>query len=257
VDSSENRTDDQNGHCDTDTLITAALGHRIERDVDATHLQSCAACRSRADQFAAVVATARATEPADVPVGPPPAVWSNILGELGDEITPLEESSSGRVTRLRANVFSTGMVAAAASVVLVAAGFVAGALVFGGDDDTAGGVSAGGTPTAFATVALQPVGQSPDQGVAVMEATPGGTSLKVAVPATAQPPEGFYEVWLLDPASMSMVSLGALDDNGTGSFAMPPGVDLTRYPYIDISHEHDDGDPSHSGSSVVRGAIPA
>ncbi|MDO5663474.1 MAG: anti-sigma factor, partial [Brachybacterium sp.] len=48
--------------------------------------------------------------------------------------------------------------------------------------------------------------------------------------------------------------LGALD-GGHGTFTIPHGVDLAEYSVVDISLEHADGDPSHSGDSWVRGQL--
>ena len=42
---------------------------------------------------------------------------------------------------------------------------------------------------------------------------------------------------------------------GEVSLEVPSGVDLTEYPVVDVSVEPLDGDPSHSGVSVVRGRL--
>jgi hypothetical protein len=36
---------------------------------------------------------------------------------------------------------------------------------------------------------------------------------------------------------------------------IPESVDLARYSVVDISAEPVDGDPTHSGDSIVRGAL--
>jgi anti-sigma-K factor RskA len=61
-------------------------------------------------------------------------------------------------------------------------------------------------------------------------------------------------VWLLDAAGKRLVSLGLLDGS-TATFAVPPQVDLADYPVVDVSLEPADGDPAHSGDSVVRGTL--
>ena len=63
-------------------------------------------------------------------------------------------------------------------------------------------------------------------------------------------------MWLLDPSTGSLVDLGPLGADGTADLALPAGMEPGRWPVIDISAEPDDGDPSHSGDSVLRGPVP-
>jgi len=64
-------------------------------------------------------------------------------------------------------------------------------------------------------------------------------------------------VWLLDLEQGRMVALGVLDDRGRGRLTLPDGVRVADYPEVDVSLEPDDGDPAHSGDSVLRGELPA
>lgn len=64
---------------------------------------------------------------------------------------------------------------------------------------------------------------------------------------------GAYEVWLFGNDG-KMVSLGSLDA-GRGDFTVPQGIDTSEYRTIDISDEPADGNPTHSGLSVVRGTF--
>lgn len=67
-------------------------------------------------------------------------------------------------------------------------------------------------------------------------------------------PDGFYEVWLIDPTVTKMVPVGVL--SGTeGRFSLPAGVNLADYPLVDVSIEPLDGNPAHSGKSVLRGTL--
>ena len=63
-------------------------------------------------------------------------------------------------------------------------------------------------------------------------------------------------MWLLKPDVSGLVSLGMLDGT-TGEFAVPAGLDLAEFPVVDVSDEPLDGEPAHSGVSVVRGALDA
>ena len=62
------------------------------------------------------------------------------------------------------------------------------------------------------------------------------------------------EVWLLTENVDGLISLGLLT-GPTGEFVIPASVDLDRYSVVDISAEPVDGDPTHSGDSIVRGAL--
>lgn len=65
--------------------------------------------------------------------------------------------------------------------------------------------------------------------------------------------DAFYELWLLDLEEGQLLSLGPVGD--TGSYVVPAAVDLGTYPTIDVSVEPTDGDPTHSGDSILRGPI--
>jgi hypothetical protein len=68
---------------------------------------------------------------------------------------------------------------------------------------------------------------------------------------------GSYEVWLLDPDTGRMVSIS---DLGPGADALPPlpaNVELWRYRVVDVSVSAGDydGNPGHSGCSMLRGTL--
>ncbi|MET0955403.1 MAG: anti-sigma factor [Cryobacterium sp.] len=65
---------------------------------------------------------------------------------------------------------------------------------------------------------------------------------------------GLREVWLLTADATGLVSVGLLDGS-TGRFSIPAGLDLAEYPVVDVSAEPDDGNPAHSGDSIVRGTL--
>ena len=92
-------------------------------------------------------------------------------------------------------------------------------------------------------------------GTAVMRATAGQQVMVVTLHAPQRP--GFYEVWLLARNGVSMISLGDLNSDHTGTFTVPPGVDLRNYSRIDVSLQPFNGSTLHSKTSVVRGSLPA
>jgi anti-sigma-K factor RskA len=69
--------------------------------------------------------------------------------------------------------------------------------------------------------------------------------------------DGFLELWLLgpddEPDELRLISLGVV--NESGSYAVPAGIELSAFPIVDISVEPFDGNPSHSGDSLLRGEL--
>jgi anti-sigma-K factor RskA len=62
----------------------------------------------------------------------------------------------------------------------------------------------------------------------------------------------YYEVWLLDPVAGTVFPVGVLPPDGEARFTLPASV-VGRYQVIDVSLEADDGDPTHSRRSLLRG----
>jgi hypothetical protein len=107
-----------------------------------------------------------------------------------------------------------------------------------------------------ARVSLQPLGDSPAEGSAVLTQESGRRSIELSI--TGLPPAAagsYYEVWLIDRGVTGLVSLGPLDAE-RATFPVPAGLDLGAYPVLDVSVEAFDGDPGHSSDSVVRGVLP-
>ncbi len=67
------------------------------------------------------------------------------------------------------------------------------------------------------------------------------------------------EAWLIQPDSQGnvadLVSLGLVDPADKVSLVVPEGYDPLVYSVVDISVEPRDGDPAHSGRSILRGAL--
>ena len=49
------------------------------------------------------------------------------------------------------------------------------------------------------------------------------------------------------------MSLGPF--RGNGLYLVPAGVDPARFPIVDVSEEPPDGQPTHSGISLLRGDL--
>lgn len=130
------------------------------------------------------------------------------------------------------------LVGAAAAVVVVVAAAV---LIFGN----------GSEPDVVASTTLDLLG---DQGSGQVELIYDDGSYRLQLEtADLDADDGFLEVWVIDRDVTRLVSLGPL--RADGSYELPPGVDPAAFPVVDISVEPIDGDPTHSGNSVLRGVL--
>jgi hypothetical protein len=236
-------------HVDDETLALHALGEPVLDPEQRDHLRTCSTCA------AAVAGLGRVVDAARTPVGaaradlvaPPPSVWAGVRDELVLGARDLADAPETSVVTPDSRARHRWLPA------LVAAGT---ALVLG----IAGGVlwerrDVEGTGTTVASVALDPLpGWQGASGEAVVQESPDGRR-QIVVSVDAPVPEGTYrEVWLLRPDVSGLVSLGMLEGD-QGRFDLPDGLDLADYPVVDVSEEHFDGDPGHSGDSVVRGDL--
>jgi len=251
-------------HTDPEILALRALGETAGTAHDAEHAESCAHCQAELARLTEIVRLARDTDPGETLQAPPPQVWDRIAAATGVSVplskpslngstpnssaSPKEPAASRRATRPRRRL--------AGALAAVAAGLVIG---IGG---TIGVAQVVKSPPAHvvARIALSPLPQFPQwqgvTGTAVMRATASRQQqLVITLRAPARP--GFYEVWLLARDGVSMISLGDLSADHTGTFTMPPGVDLRDYSRIDVSLQPFNGSTQHSKTSVVRGSLPA
>jgi hypothetical protein len=145
----------------------------------------------------------------------------------------------------------------------VLVGLALGAIVFGGSESSpqvTGVAPSAPAATPVGQVALARFGDGPApptaSALASMYTASDGKTMKVAVKNLPVPPHGsFYELWAIGKDG-KMVSLGnvPVDANGSGTTEVPVPVSLRRYPILDISLEPADGEPTHSGHSVLRSA---
>lgn len=242
-------------HIDEDTLALLALDEPSVADADAlAHLQSCDRCREQLTELRAVVSTVRAGGPLQ---SPPPRVWDGIEAEIAAE-TPAERTPQHGVThrpRARSDAHRDrpprgaprrtrrSRVAWAVFGVLVGVvGTLVGQWV----------VTAEPTARVVAQAALQPLPGWSEAGTARVEEVDGRRILRVALPGEAA--QGFREVWLLDSAGEQLVSVGLMP-RGEAAFELPDDLDLGEFDVVDVSREPYDGDPAHSGDSIVRGRL--
>lgn len=243
-------------HVDPDQLALVALGEQLSDDRESAHLLTCAQCAAELEELEHTAQVGRASIDGTLET-PSPRVWRRITDELGmtveaepgeaGEVPPLatlrplstRADMKDAATRRRPWVW---VLAAAAAIALVA------------------GVGVGLTAwlrapvTELASATLDPLPDHPEaRGSAALDERADGSrvlSLSLDSPTTA----GYREVWLMNTDASALVSLGLLDGT-SGDFVIPKGIDLDQYPLVDISAEPTDGDPAHSGDSIVRGQL--
>ena len=250
-------------HTDPMILALRALGEPAGTPHDDDHAQTCVHCRHELARLTELVDLARSGGPVESLERPPPAIWDRIAAEIGIDPAAAAnaavngngaaapDSAHGR--RIRQGIRARGRLAT------VLAGVAAGLII--GIGGTAGIVQLTKAPATrvVAQIELSPLPAFPQwqgtTGTAVMRAT--GSQQLMVVTLHAPQRSGFYEVWLLARNGVSMISLGDLNADQTGTFTLPPGVDLRDYSRIDISLQPFNGSTLHSKTSVVRGSLPA
>jgi anti-sigma-K factor RskA len=235
-------------HVDPDLLALLALGENAGDAADRDHIASCALCRSEVENLAHAAEVGRSTLGAGDLLTPDARVWSAIRaeveeleGEEGDDDS--EHERLAPVTPLRRPGWIAPVAAVAAAVVVV-----------GG----IGAVWLSLQPTPATVLASAQLDAFPDWvgatgSATVTESADGSRVVDVSVDLPAGE-EGFREVWLISSDTSQLVSLGIVD-GARGTFTIPAGLDLSRYDLVDISEEPFDGDPTHSGDSIVRGQL--
>lgn len=259
-------------HCDADYAALAALGEPLRDREQSEHVAACATCQREIAALRSTVSVARSTLGEHELTAPPARVWQSISAELelaGDvqppvaaaapadtpargraeaEGLPVEPVSLAAVRAQRAGIrrFIAPVLASAAAAALVAA-----AVVSWG----AGAPPDQGVTIAAAQLEAFPAWAGASGDATISERPDGERVIRVALDAEVDD-SIVREVWLLTEDVNGLISLGLLTGS-TGEFVIPASVDLSRYSVVDISAEPLDGDPTHSGNSIVRGGLDA
>lgn len=238
-------------HVDPEDLALVALGEPVDA-ATREHLDACPECAAAVASFADVVGVAREIGPDDVLVAPPERVWAAISEELalGGPATgtgtraggTAASAPSAQVVPLRRRGLPWLAAAAAAGVVV---GSVGTGLLLNRPEPA---------PTTLAQAALDPLpGWDASGDAQVIERADGTVELVVTLDGPAADGD-FREVWLIDREVTRLVSLGVLE-GATGTFTVPAGLDLSDFAVVDVSAEPFDGNPAHSGDSIIRGVL--
>lgn len=259
-------------HIDPESLALEALGEPVLDAAEAMHLQHCSVCASTLAELKATAEVGRAARSAEPMLTPSARVWDGIAAELGlsnhvrperagdpeppvrGEAAPVVdiESARGRRHRLggggqgpERRRFVIGGLAVAAAAVIV--GVIAVNLARPTLGDPA--------PRVLAEAELAAFPDWPQaRGDAVLQVLPDGTR-QLSVRLDAEVAEGDdREVWLIRSDASDLVSLGLLT-GGSGVFEVPDEIDPEEFNLVDVSDEPRDGDPTHSGNSIVRGPL--
>lgn len=237
-------------HLDPEQLALLAMGEPVASDADEAHIAACPDCQHELGELRHAALVGRSAIDAGEMLTPPERVWDAIRDEVGLSAPDAEPGLAAPRTgpahaapRRRRGGLATAWVLAASLVV------VAGVAVGGW---------AIGQRTAVVEVAAASLDAFPDHpgavGAAVLEETPDGTRMVRVELEADQAPDSYREVWLITKDASALVSLGVLD--GTeGTFTVPAEIDVSQYVLVDVSNEPDDGQPGHSGDSIVRGEL--
>lgn len=253
-------------HLDDETLALFALGDASPDANQQEHLRTCSRCAAEVESLTRLVSIGRTARGVEIEQ-PPATVWNGIHAELGlsDELVdvprqrtsissvldvadvpgastpdpPTADHQDAVVTALPQRPVTRWWLVAAALVLGVVTGIVGSSLLSQSDD-----------PQVLAEAVLEPFPEWSASGAARVEENSDGS--RAVVVDLSAPSGGLREVWLIDPDTSGLISLGLLSGT-SGTFSIPADLDLSRFSVVDVSDEPDDGDPAHSGNSIVRG----
>lgn len=265
-------------HLDPDVMALLAMGEPVATSDEADHLAGCGECADELANLRHAAIVGRSAMDAGVIESPSEAVWGRIAGELGlRSATVIEERvdadsvsiESPTAVRTRTDepapatspLTDEAPVGGAPGAVaprrrgMRAWALAAAVVLVAGVGLGSWALSQGNNQAEVAEATLDPFPDHRDStGAAVVEEGSDG-SLFVRVQLDTDPaPDTYREVWLITGDASALISLGVLDGS-SGDFAVPAGIDIREYLLVDISEEPIDGDPGHSGDSIVRGEL--
>lgn len=234
-------------HVDPDTLALLGMGEEVADSEYREHIAQCPECASELANYSRAARVGRATLGAGELLEPAPRVWDRISDELslsGHTTAEIQEPAAEVVELAPRRRRWLPLVAVAASVALLAS---LGVVIWQ--------VAQPSPATVLATATLEAFPAWPGAtGKAVVEQQADGTRV-VHIDFDAPSLNNAYEeVWLISSDATRLVSLGTAS-GPTATLPIPDGIDLSTYDLVDVSAEPYDGNPTHSGDSIVRGQL--
>lgn len=241
-------------HVEPDDLALIALGEGSERDP--AHVDACQTCAAEVRSLRAVRDLVSAG--GSMSAAPPVGVWAGIEAALeepaptpgpvkpdsGDELGERRRRRSARTQSRQRGLSGLGLVAAAAG----------GAFAMWLGLTLADGEEPLTTDTLVASADLDALDDTVQPAAAEIVERDGNRVLVVEAGDVPDIEDGYLEVWLLAPDASGMVTIGLLE-SGQTEFVLPANLSTDDFPVVDVSVEHYDGDPTHSGNSLWRGSI--
>jgi hypothetical protein len=242
-------------HVDLLGLIAGELG-RDDTISAARHVPSCPHCTEELTDLAiahgALTAASAALSRLDQAPSDRPNSAARLADLLGHDVSqaalpPLEVDTTeatvhmGRPKRLAVVVAGVAAMVAA----LVGAGIGVGTVIA-----RPGNLASG---PLVASAALRPI-DAPASATGSIKAVAVGNTRKLTVETKhlkAPSGEHFYEVWMLNTATLKMLPVGVLPPSGTGTYSMGASI-MAGYSAVDISLQTNNGNPAHSSTSVLR-----
>ncbi|MEV1014028.1 MULTISPECIES: anti-sigma factor [unclassified Micromonospora] len=271
-------------HLEHERLVFLALGESDADDGERTHLDTCAHCRTELTTLRQVAGLGAETQGlGDLP-DPPEHIWQGIEAEIraaegtavhapvavltgaGRQQVPAQAhgtaaedadggTTSATVTRLdptrrphRGRGWSRWAATAVTAVAAAAIGVLGTVSVLKPTEP-----EPAKTPTVLASAPLAAFGSTPKSAQGDARVLQGG-QLHLHVANLPRVP-GYYEVWLINPTTMEMFSIGTLGGDADALLPLPPNVDLKSYSVVDVSAEQYDNNTRHSGDSLLRGTL--
>ena len=224
-------------HVDPDVLALLALGEGVADDADRAHLDECVGCAEDLANLTRAARVGRSTLDAEL-LTPSVRVWERIAAEV--QQTPVATLPERRRRRW------APLAIAAAVVGILAVGGLA-----------TWQVLRPAASVVLASATLEAFPAWPDAtGTAVVEEAPDGSRVVRVDLSVPESRGGYTEVWLISSDATRLISLGTVEGT-SGTFPLPSGVDISVYDLVDVSAEPLDGNPAHSGDSIVRGQLTA
>ncbi|MFG1883486.1 anti-sigma factor [Micromonospora sp. NPDC049102] len=262
-------------HLEHERLVFLALGESDADNGESTHLDTCAHCRAELTALRQVAGLGTETQGlGDLP-DPPEHIWQGIEAEIraaeGAEghapvavLTGVDRQqvpgqtraiATEAVTRLdpprrprRGRGWSRWAATAVTAVAAAAIGVVGTISVLRPTEP-----EPAKTPSVLASAPLAAFGSTPKSAQGDARVLQGG-QLHLHVANLPRVP-GYYEVWLINPTTMEMFSIGTLGGDADALLPLPPNVDLKSYSVVDVSAEQYDNNTRHSGDSLLRGTL--